>query len=263
MSWRPRLIALDVDGTVVDRNGKLPDPIRDVVGELIKSGIRVVLATGRSWQGTQPVFDGLQLPGGPAVCSNGAVEVTYPPTAVLRSVTFDASEVVRQVLQRKPNTLVAVEEVGRGYRVSGEFPDGDLTGEMIISDVADMIAKPVTRVILRDPSSTDQEFVEMAQDLGLTGCSYFIGWSAWLDIVPEGVNKGTALADIAANYRIDPSDVLAMGDGRNDLEMLRWAGRGVALGDAPDEVKDIADHVTGRFDDGGTVQELSRWLRRC
>jgi len=260
VSWRPKLIALDVDGTVVDRDGKLPDSVRSVVGDLIKAGTQVVLATGRSWQGTQPIFDALELPGGPSVCSNGAVEVMYPPTAVLRSVTFDASDVVRQVLARKPNTLVAVEEVGRGYRVSGEFPVGDLTGEMIISDVAEMISKPVTRVILRDPSSTDEEFVEMARDLGLTGCSYFIGWSAWLDLVPEGVNKGTALADIAARYQIDPSDVLAMGDGRNDLEMLRWAGRGVALGDAPAEVKDTADHVTGRFDDGGTVEELSRWL---
>lgn len=262
MTWRPKLIALDVDGTVVDRNGELPKQIRDAVGGLISSGIHVVLATGRSWQGTQPVFEGLRLPRGPAVCSNGAVEVTYPPTAVLRSVTFDASEVVRQVLERKPNTLVAVEELGRGYRVSGDFPDGDLTGDIIISEVADIIAQPVTRVILRDPSSTDQEFIEMAQDLGLTGCSYFIGWSAWLDIVPEGVNKGTALADIATNYGIDRSDILAMGDGRNDLEMLRWAGRGVALGDAPDEVKDVADHVTGRFDDGGTLEELCRWLPR-
>jgi HAD superfamily hydrolase (TIGR01484 family) len=253
-------VALDVDGTVVDRDGKLPDSIRGVVGELIKNDIRVVLATGRSWHGTQPIFDELQLPHGPVVCSNGAVEVAYPPTEVLRSVTFDASEVVRRVLAHKPNTLVAVEEVGRGYRVSGRFPDGDLTGEMIISDVADIVAKPVTRVVLRDPSSTDEEFVEMANSLGLTGCSYFIGWSAWLDIVPEGVNKGTALADIAARFRIDPTDVLAMGDGRNDLEMLRWAGRGVALGDAPDEVKDVADHVTGRFDDGGTVEELARWV---
>lgn len=260
MSWRPKLIALDVDGTVVDRDGKLPDSVRGVVADLIKTGTHVVLATGRSWHGTQPIFDGLHLPGGPAVCSNGAVEVTYPPTAVLRSVTFDASDVVRQVLAHKPSTLVAVEEVGRGYRVSGQFPEGDLSGEMIISNVEEMISKPVTRVILRDPTSTDQEFIEMAHDLGLTGCSYFIGWSAWLDIVPEGVNKGTALADIAAGYGIDRSDILAMGDGRNDLEMLTWAGRGVALGDAPIEVKDIADHVTGRFDDGGTVEELSRWL---
>lgn len=261
MSWSPKLIALDVDGTVVDHDGKLPDDIAGVVGQLVEQGIRVVLATGRSWLGTEPVFDQLGLPPGPAVCSNGAVIVNYPPTDVLRSITFDATDVVHQVLQRQPNTLVAVEEVGRGYRVSGEFPDGDLTGELIISDVAAMIAEPVTRVILRDPSSTDEEFVRMAADLGLHGCSYFIGWSAWLDLVPEGVDKSSGLADVTGRLGIDRADVLAMGDGRNDIEMLSWAGRGVALGEAPAEVKAIADHVTGNFDAGGTVEELARWLR--
>lgn len=260
MSWRPRLVALDVDGTIVDRDGKLPDPIRDVIGRLVRKHIRVVLATGRSWHGTEPIITALDLPHGPVVCSNGAVVLTHPPTEIVRTVTFDAREVVEKVLQRNPSTLVAVEDAGRGYRVSALFPDGDLTGEMIISDVAEMIAEPVTRVILRDPSSTDREFLELAEGLGLRGCSYFIGWSAWLDIVPEGVTKASALADITARWRIDPTDVLALGDGRNDLEMLRWAGRGVALGDAPDEVKDAADHVTGRFDDGGTVDELERWI---
>jgi HAD superfamily hydrolase (TIGR01484 family) len=260
MSWSPRLVALDVDGTVVDRDGTLPDAIRDAVGKLIKKDILVVLATGRSWHGTEPIFTGLGLPAGPAVCSNGAVIVNHPPTKVVRTITFDPTEVVTQVLEHNPNTLVAVEEVGRGYRVSGLFPEGDLTGEMIITDVKEMISEPVTRVVLRDPNSTDQDFVRLAEKLGLRGCSYFIGWSAWLDIVPEGVSKATALAEIAVQRSIDPADVLALGDGRNDLEMLGWAGRGVALGDAPDEVRAAADHVTGRFDDGGTLEELHRWI---
>ncbi|QDP94956.1 HAD family phosphatase [Microlunatus elymi] len=260
-TWSPKLVALDVDGTVVDEEGKLPDPVREVVGRLVEDGVQVVLATGRAWHGTEPIFNELQLPAGPAVCSNGAVIVSYPPVEVLRTVTFDAGEVVHRVLEQNPNTLVAVEEIGRGYRVSDRFPDGDLTGELIITDVDEMIAEPVTRVVLRDPNSTDQDFIRLAEHLGLRGCSYFIGWSAWLDIVPEGVNKASALADVAARLGIDRADVLALGDGRNDVEMLQWAGRGVALGQAPDEVKAIADAVTGTFDAGGTVDELTRWLR--
>ncbi|HEY9293748.1 MAG TPA: HAD family hydrolase [Microlunatus sp.] len=260
-TWSPKLVALDVDGTVVDQDGKLPDPIREVIGNLVDDGVLVVLATGRAWHGTEPIFTQLQLPPGPAVCSNGAVIVNYPPVEVLRTVTFDATEVVHRVLEQNPNTLVAVEEVGRGYRVSDRFPDGDLTGELIITDVEEMISEPVTRVVLRDPSSTDQDFIRLAERLGLRGCSYFIGWSAWLDIVPEGVSKATALADVAARHGIDRADILALGDGRNDLEMLQWAGRGVALGQAPDEVKAAADAVTAPFDDGGTVDELARWVR--
>ena len=74
------------------------------------------------------------------------------------------------------------------------------------------------------------------------------------------MDKSTALAEICAELGIAAGDVLALGDGRNDIEMLTWAGRGVAIGDAPAEVKRVADHVTGRFSEGGTVAELDRWF---
>ena len=91
-----------------------------------------------------------------------------------------------------------MEEIGRGYRINGQFPGGDLTGEMIIEDVEQLSSRPVTRVILRDPTRSDADFVALAEHLGLHGVTYFVGWSAWLDIAPDGVNKATALADVAA-----------------------------------------------------------------
>ena len=260
MSWRPRLVALDIDGTVVDHAGILPAEVRAAVGAVLAAGVPVVLATGRAWHSTLPIFAELGLTEGPAVCSNGAVTVGYPPQQILKAITFDPRDVITQVRDYSPTTLIAVEEIGRGFRLSDHFPEGDLTGEMIIEDVDQLMAKPVTRVILRDPDRSDDDFLELAEHLGLRGCTYFIGWSAWLDIAPEGVNKATALADVAADAGIDVADVLALGDGRNDAEMLRWAGRGVALGDAPAEVQQVADHVTGRFADGGTVEELRRWF---
>lgn len=69
-----------------------------------------------------------------------------------------------------------------------------------------------------------------------------------------------ALADVCARRGIAAEDVLALGDGRNDIEMLAWAGRGVAIGDAPAEVRRAADDVTGRFGEGGTLAELRRWF---
>jgi hydroxymethylpyrimidine pyrophosphatase-like HAD family hydrolase len=87
-----------------------------------------------------------------------------------------------------------------------------------------------------------------------------VGWSAWLDIAPAGVNKASALAEVVAGLGVAAQDVLAIGDGRNDIEMLTWAGRGVALGDACPEVHLVADHVTGRFAEGGTAAELNRWF---
>lgn len=253
-------MALDIDGTIVDHDGVMPVGVRAAVRRVVAAGVPVVLATGRAWHGTQPVCDLLELPPGPSISSNGAVTVTYPPLAVVHARTFDPAEVIRRVEEFAPGTLIAVEEIGRGFRLSGPFPHGDLTGELVIEDVAQLSSRPVTRVILRDPYASDEDFLALAEHLGLHGVTYFVGWSAWLDIAPEGADKATALAAIAAELGVDRGDVLALGDGRNDLEMLRWAGRGVAMGDAPAEVQQAADHVTGLFADGGTVTELTRWF---
>ena len=118
----------------------------------------------------------------------------------------------------------------------------------------------MTRIVVRDPEASDREFIALADRLGLHGVSYFVGWSAWLDIAPEGVNKATALASVVETLGVAADDVLAIGDGRNDIEMLTWAGRGVAVGDACDEVRAAADHVTGCFLDGGTIEELELWF---
>ena len=258
--WRPRLVALDVDGTLVDRDGRLPTAVGEAIERVVTAGVPVVLCTGRSWHGTKPLVDEMGLPPGPSVCSNGAVIVTYPPQEIVKAITFDPRAVISRVEEFAPGTLIAVEEIGVGYRLNDHFPGGDLTGEMIIEDVEQLSSRPVTRVILRDPTRSDEDFVSLAKHLGLHGVTYFVGWSAWLDIAPEGVNKATALAEVALGMGVPAADVLAFGDGRNDIEMLRWAGRGLAIGDAPLEVQQAADDVTVPFADGGPVFELRRWF---
>jgi hydroxymethylpyrimidine pyrophosphatase-like HAD family hydrolase len=259
-AWRPRLVALDVDGTLVDRDGRLPTAVGQAIEKVLTAGVPVVLCTGRSWHGTKPLVDEMGLPPGPSVCSNGAVIVTYPPQEIVKAITFDPRDVISRVEEFAPGTLIAVEEIGVGYRLNDHFPGGDLTGEMIIEDVEQLSSRPVTRVILRDPTRSDEDFVSLAKHLGLHGVTYFVGWSAWLDIAPEGVNKATALAEVALGLGVPAADVLAFGDGRNDIEMLRWAGRGVAIGDAPVEVQEAADDVSVPFADGGPVFELRRWF---
>ena len=259
-AWRPRLVALDVDGTIVDRDGVLPPAMGETIAAVVAAGVPVILSTGRSWHGTVDLVAQLGLPPGPSVCSNGAVIVTYPPQEIVKAITFDPRHVIERVQQFAPGTLIAVEEIGVGYRLNDHFPGGDLTGEMIIEDLEQLSARPVTRVILRDPTRSDSDFISLARHLGLHGVTYFVGWSAWLDIAPEGVNKATALAEVAEGLGVSAADVLAFGDGRNDIEMLRWAGRGLAIGDAPDEVKAAADDVTARFLDGGPIAELRRYF---
>jgi HAD superfamily hydrolase (TIGR01484 family) len=194
------------------------------------------------------------------VASNGAVVFRYPPFEVVHEVTFDARDAVHAVLAEHPEALVAVEERGVGYRLNRHFPEGELSGQMIVSDVEEMIAQPVSRVIIRDPEATAEDFVATAERLGLHGTNYVVGWTAWLDLSPVGVHKASGLEEVARRLGVAQADVLAIGDGRNDVEMLRWAGRGVAMGQAVEEVRAAADDVTAPVHDDGVALELDRWF---
>jgi hydroxymethylpyrimidine pyrophosphatase-like HAD family hydrolase len=131
---------------------------------------------------------------------------------------------------------------------------------MIVTDLEDLVAAPVSRVIIRDPDATAEDFVTLAGELGLHGTDYVVGWTAWLDLAPVGVSKASGLAHVAERLGVDAADVLAIGDGRNDVEMLRWAGRGVAMGQAVQPVRDAADDVTATVADDGAAVELGRYF---
>ncbi len=260
MTWKPRLVALDIDGTLLDHLEQASPAVVDAVTRVVESGAHVVLATGRSVFGVDRVMQTLGLDSGYAVASNGAVVFSYPPIEVFSVVTFDARAAVEAVLEHVPDALVAVEVVGDGYRVNRHFPHGEITGQMWVESIDSLVSRPVTRVIIRDPQSSAEEFVRLVSSLGLRGTNYFVGYTAWLDLAPEGISKASGLAQVAERLGVRRPDVLAIGDGRNDLEMLTWAGRGVAMGQAPDEVKAVADAVTGSLPEDGAAAELTQWF---
>ncbi|AIY19341.1 HAD-IIB family hydrolase [Pimelobacter simplex] len=269
--WRPRLVALDIDGTLLRwvaglgmSHEEVTPAVHDAVQRVLDSGAHVVLSSGRAPHNMTDVADKLDLHGHGEkiwiVAANGAVVLRYPPAEVVHEVTFDARAAVAAVLEQHPDALVAVEERGVGYRVSAPFPDGELGGSTSVAAVADMVAEPVSRVIIRDPKATAEDFVALAANLGLHGTDYVVGWTAWLDLAPVGVSKASGLEYVCQQLGVDRADVLAIGDGRNDIEMLQWAGRGVAMGQAIDEVKEIADAVTASVDDDGAALEIGRWF---
>ena len=268
--WRPQLVALDIDGTLlkwVEGSGQTHEEVSPAVHaavhRVLDAGVPVVLASGRSVHGMVPIADLLDLHRGEklwVVASNGAVVFRYPPIEVVHEETFDASAAVPAILEHHPNALVAVEERGVGYRVNHEFPPGELGGVQIISNIEEMVAEPVSRVVIRDPQATADDFVELGRRLGLHGTDYVVGWTAWMDLSPIGISKASGLAHVAEQLGVAQADVLAIGDGRNDVEMLAWAGRGVAMGQAVQEVHDAADDSTVTVDDDGAAVELSKWF---
>lgn len=259
MNFSPKLIALDVDGTIVDGANMMTSAVRDTVRAAAEAGIHIVIATGRSMPGVINATEKLGFTDGIAVGSNGAVVFGFDPPEVLHAVTFDARDAVQRVLAEVPDALVAVEELGVGYRANMPFPDGEINGKMTLQTVDELIAEPVTRVIIRAPEHSPEEFSRLVHDLGLEGTNYFIGYTAWLDLAPEGVSKASGLAFVCDRLGVDVADVLAIGDGLNDLEMIEWAGRGVAMGQAPMELRALADAVTGTIDEDGAAQEIKRY----
>ena len=270
--WQPRVVALDIDGTLlkwVEGAGQtyevIPSRVYDAVHRAVAAGAQIVLASGRSPHGMTAIADLLHLPPEGAdrlwvVASNGAVVFRYKPLEIVHEEKFDAAPAVRAVLDSRAGALVAVEERGRGYRVSKPFPHGELAGVQFITSVNQMVAEPVSRVIIRDPTATAEDFVELAAGLGLHGTDYVVGWTAWLDLSPVGVSKASGLTHVLGELGLEPADVLAIGDGRNDIEMLRWAGRGVAMGQAVEEVHQAADASTETVFEDGAAVELERWF---
>lgn len=269
---RPRLVALDVDGTLITpMEGvfgaveALSPRVRDSVGMARDAGAEVVIATGRSVDGTLEVAGLLGFVGGWLVCGNGTMTVALDPAApdgftVTDVVTFDPAPALRLLRDLLPGALYAVEDVDRGFLVTAPFPADELAGEYRVVDFDELVAEPCTRVVVRDLESEPRAFADAVERSGLQGVTYNVGWTSWLDITPDGINKSTALEKLRVRLGVDPADTLAIGDGSNDIEMLRWAGRGIAMGQADDTVKAAADEVTAPVWEDGAALVLEALL---
>jgi hydroxymethylpyrimidine pyrophosphatase-like HAD family hydrolase len=256
----PALVALDVDGTLLEFELDPTETVIAAVTRAREAGAHIVVSTGRSLHGTLPVCDQLGLRDGLTVCSNGAVVADVAMRAPVDVVTFDATQSVRYFADHVPDALLGVEILGVGYRVTGEFPPGELTGEITVVSHDELLEGDVTRLIARRPNGDRREFLELAEQAGLHGVDYAIGYSAWLDFMPAGVSKASGLDTVCAKLGVAPADVLAIGDGHNDVEMLAWAGHGVAMGQAPDDVKAVADEVGPAVSDDGVAVILDRYF---
>jgi HAD superfamily hydrolase (TIGR01484 family) len=259
------LVALDVDGTLMSYDGVISPEVREAVHAVHEAGAHVVLATGRSAISVVPVALDLGLDTGWVVASNGAVTLRTDPALdrgyeVTETIRFDPEPVLRVLRLEMPDALYAVEDVETGFRVSAPFPADELQGEHRVVSFDELCSEPVTRVVMRSPDSSPQEFHELVERVGLHEVSYAVGWSAWLDLAPGGVSKGTALEALRRSLGVEPFSTVAIGDGNNDLEMLRWAARGVAMGHAADAVRAAADEVTGTIEDDGALAVLRSLL---
>ncbi|SIT89805.1 HAD family hydrolase [Microbacterium sp. RU33B] len=261
------LIALDIDGTIILEDESMSPGVIEAIEHAHRAGHEVMLATGRSWEGTRGIMRVLEIAPEYVVCSNGAVilkrrggdlaeELQYERFHV---ETFDPTDVLTVLRENLPQARYMVELADGRRLYTEEMHDWNLANARRVP-FAELSAQPVCRVVAVSPDESQEEFGHIVAGMGLTQVSYAIGWSAWLDIAPEGVDKSTALDRVRGWLDIDPAHVLVIGDGRNDVGMFQWAlrngGRAVAMAQGPQEVRDAAGELTSSVSDGGVAAVL-------
>jgi Cof subfamily protein (haloacid dehalogenase superfamily) len=260
------LIGLDIDGTLVHDDGYLsPEVVREV--QRVKNlGHEVIIATGRAAANAVPVVRDLGIEHGFVVSSNGAVTVELDQEhpkgfKMVDVVTFDPAEVLAELIENLPDAHFAVEDVDGSYRFHRPFPTYALGDQNFETPLEELMHHPVSRVVVLSPQHDVDEFLGLISKIGLASVSYAIGYTAWLDISPQGVTKASALENQRQRLGIANEQVLVMGDGRNDIEMFQWAkaggGLAFAMGQAPEEVQLAATDVTSSVTDDGVARVLA------
>ena len=259
----PWLVALDVDGTILHEDESIDERVADAILAARERGHEVTLATGRSWATTLPVLERLGLNPEYVVCANGAITMRRDDGASdgysrAHVETFDPTAVLERIRTFLPSGRFMV-ELPDGYRLYTQgMTDWNLENahEVRFDELLDQRA---TRVVVVSPDHELEEFLRIVEEMGLHQVSYAIGWTAWLDIAPDGVSKATALERVRGWLDLPLDRVIAVGDGRNDIEMFSWAGasgRSVAMGQAPAEVRAAAAETTEDVDHAGLAAVL-------
>lgn len=258
----PWLVGLDVDGTILLQDQTMSPGVPEAIARVRDAGHVVTIATGRSWIATHRYVEELGLTADYVVCSNGAVTMRRDGDDWERwnVETFDPTDVLTLLHDRLPDARYMV-ELASGQRLyTAQLDDWTLDGGRQVT-FDELGALPVSRIVVASPGHDEDDFHRLVSDAGLNEVSYAIGWTAWLDIAPQGVDKGTALEQVRTELGLGDERIFVAGDGRNDIGMFGWAralgGRAVAMGQAPEEVRDVASEVTADVQESGLALALA------
>ena len=252
------MLALDIDGTILDRTGLLRDVVRDAVADISSSGVRVMLATGRSsWNGVRELVAALDLPG-IHITMQGAV-IGDPVTGRIERSRELSPAVYRDALRfAREHRLEPVVGMLDGHRAV-RVPDGvDFLAAAVegpdfrhAPDLDRLADEVPMRVFLPTTADAHSSILDVARRW--FGTSAAIVWSdlTGIEVLAAGTNKGEAVETVARAMGVGLSAVAAVGDASNDTEMLRMVGRSAAMGGAPAHVRAAADiSVPSSNDDG-------------
>ena len=267
---RPKLIATDLDHTLLDGEGRVTPRTRQALRDARTAGIVVVPVTARQPIGLRDIahdagFDAW------ALCSNGSfgVHLTTKELLFAEEAKADTLRTVVAALNEVMPGLVyaSVRDAGEGfitqegYAELCEWIDHKRDPrEMVGVELDDVLALPSLKLVVRHERHHPTDIYEALTGLGLPGFAVTLSGAPFVEIMAEGVSKATGLARVCEHLSIDQADVIAFGDAKNDMEMLQWAGHGVAVANASPEVLAIADSVTRANTDDGVARMIEQFV---
>ncbi|MEV4361758.1 HAD family hydrolase [Nonomuraea sp. NPDC049625] len=256
----PRLVATDLDGTALRTDGTVSPRTVAAFGKVEESGAVLVFVTGRPprWMGG---VAGAVRHRGLAICANGALIYDLHTEQIVEShlITVDVLEEVVDQLRANVSDLVFSVEYEAGFAHESEFLLGGLDRGALTARVDSVTARPCAKLLALHPGMDADELQATVE--GLVGHLVTATHSSprgLIEMSAQGVTKATALAALAGQHEIKPSEVIAFGDMPNDLPMLGWAGTSYAVANAHPDVLAAVDHVTAANDDDGVAQVIER-----
>jgi len=262
--WRPRLIASDMDGTLLRRDDTVSEATVAELERWRADGVPIVLATGRPPRWMHRIREVLRH--GTAICCNGAVLLDLETFEVVDEVALQPDlleSISGELRRRQPGTWFAV-EYGFEFRHEPIYkPRWDVNAPGVAeASLAEMVAAPVAKLLARHEELGPDEFVAVVEDvIGGRATVTHSSSDALAEISAVGVTKASGLARVAEQHGIGPEDVVVFGDMPNDIAAFEWVaaagGRAVAMAHAHPALMAVATDVTGTNDDDGVAAFLS------
>ena len=266
-----KLLALDMDGTLLNSQKKISQENISAIHKAIKAGVKLVLCTGRPPFGVRPYYEllGLAQEDEYVIVDNGCAIHRTSDWKVIDSVALDKQDIhyLYSLTQDSSIQLTLFDE--EHYFVVGETPS-----PIVVRDTGYVFTSP-TEISLEEAVSgkytmfqamflAEKETVDFFEEKYASDiCQHFSGVRSQdviYEVMPAGVTKAFALERLAQKLNIKVEEIMALGDANNDLEMLKFAGLGIAMGNASDYVKSLADNVTDSNDENGVAKAIEKYL---
>lgn len=267
-----KLILSDIDGTILDNNHQVDAHLRDTITELKKESIPFVLASARSPHGMFPIAQELNLGANPIACYNGALIVEgnkeHYQTLIEHGLSkADVKKIVALIKKQFPHISInfysggdwIVEEIDQWVQIEAditkESPDIRNFDTLLTDD-----SIPIHKLLLIANAQAIQEFFIYLKRVNFEDASFYLSKDNYLEVTSQSVSKENALLEIAKYYDISLSQTMAIGDNYNDIPMLKLAGLGVAMANAPQAVKNEADIETVSNNDNGVSKVIEDYV---